>query len=154
MPIIEHMTETGQEDPAANDGQPGTGAPEKPPIADLLKSLRGTKTLRQVETDTGVSNAYLCNIELGLKRPGIKTLSKLASYYQAPLHELLQVMAIPFEKAPTAQASSVKDIQRGYAYVIDDPVFSHYQKPAETMPVDAQRFVVQMYEHYTGKRLI
>ena len=154
MPMIEHMTETGQEDQAANDGQQATGAPEKPPIADLLKSLRGTKTLRQVETDTGVSNAYLCNIELGLKRPGIKTLSKLASYYQAPLHELLQVMAIPFEKAPAAQASSVKDIQRGYAYVIDDPVFSQYQKPAETMPVDAQRFVVQMYEHYTGKRLI
>ena len=154
MPIIEQMTETGQEEQVTDEGQPGISTPEKPPIADLLKSLRGTKTLRRVETDTGVSNAYLCNIELGLKRPGMKTLSKLASYYQVPLHDLLHVMAIPFEEVPTPQKGSVTDVQRGYAYVIEDPVFSQFQKPAETMPIDAQRFVVQMYEHYTGKRLI
>ena len=154
MPIKEQRAETGQEEQVTNDGQPEISISEKPPIADLLKSLRGTRTLRQVETETGVSNAYLCNIELGMKRPGLKTLSKLASYYQVPLHDLLQVMAMPFEKTPDPQKGSVADIQRGYAYVIEDPVFSQYQKPAEAMPIDAQRFVVQMYEHYTGKRLI
>ena len=154
MPIIEHLSDIGQEEQVSYDGQPGTSNPEKPPIGELLKNLRGTKTLRQVEADTGVSNAYLCNIELGLKRPGMKTLSKLAAYYRVPLHDLLQVMAIPFEKAATPPDGSITDVQRGYAYVIEDPVFSRYQKPAETMPIDAQRFVVQMYEHYTGKRLI
>ena len=154
MPTIEQMTVIGQEEQVTNDRQPGTITPEKPPIADLLKSLRGTKTLRQVETDTGVSNAYLCNIESGLKRPGMKTLSKLASYYQVPLHDLLQVMAMPFESAPAPQKGSVTDVQRGYAYVMDDPAFNQYQKPAEAISIDAKRFVVQMYEHYTGKRLI
>ena len=154
MLIVEQMTENGQEEPVAIDGQPETGTPEKPPIADLLKSLRGTKTLRQVEADTGVSNAYLCNIESGLKRPGMKTLSKLASYYQVPLHDLLQIMAMPFEESPHQQKGSITDVQRGYAYVIEDPAFRQYQKPAEAMPIDAQRFVVQIYEHYTGKRLI
>ena len=154
MLIVEQMNDIGQVELVTSDGQPETGTLEKPPIADLLKNLRGTKTLRQVEADTGVSNAYLCNIESGLKRPGMKTLSKLASYYQVPLHDLLQVMAMPFEELPKPQKGSITDVQRGYAYVIEDPVFSRYQKPAETMPIDAQRFVVQMYEHYTGKRLI
>ena len=153
MPIIEQMAVNGQEELDMKDFQPETSNPDRPPIADLLKNLRGTKTLRQVETETGVSNAYLCNLESGLKRPGMKTLSKLASYYQVPLHDLIQVMAQPFEQIPTSRGS-VTDVQRGYAYVIQDPVFSQYQKPAEAMPIDAQRFVVQMYQHYTGKRLI
>ena len=38
-------------------------------ISRLLKNLRGRKTLRQVEADTGISNTYLCKLELGIKGP-------------------------------------------------------------------------------------
>ena len=59
--------ETGSETPVR---EPDGKARQRPPIGELLKELRGAKTLRQVEADTGITNAYLSNIELGMKKTG------------------------------------------------------------------------------------
>ena len=45
-------------------------------------------------------------------------------------------------------------MQRYYDFVMADPDLSSCQKPKEVPPVEFQRFVVQMYQHYTGKKLI
>ena len=85
----------------------------RPPIGELLRDLRGTKTLRQVEADTGITNAYLSNIELGLKKPGVKTLAKLGIYYQVPLDHLLNVAGLRDQTPEPAQQESVFDLRRG-----------------------------------------
>ena len=135
MTILEHASVFSQQDDV-------TTRPNKPPISTLLKSLRGDKSLRQVERDTGISNAYLCNIELGLRQPGIKTLTKLAQYHQVPL---VQVTAMPFDHVEPP--ASILDVQRSYDYILADPVLHQYQKPAGMPAMDYQRFVVQLYQH-------
>ena len=127
---------------------------ERPAIGELLRSLREGRTLRQVEADTGVSNAYLCNLEGGLKRPGIKTLAKLADYYQVPLQNLLQTAGLDTTATVAASHGSALDVRRSYAFVMADPNFRQIPKPKGAPPIDCQRFIVAMYQFYTGKKLL
>ena len=159
MVTIERISETDQSNDVIKLNETHTEYQEtktrqRPPIGELLKSLRGAKTLRNVETDTGITNAYLSNIELGIKRPGVKTLAKLSSYYQVPLEHLLHVAGIEGEMPQPVERDSPMDIQRAFDFVVTDPHVAHYQKPAETLPLDVQKYVVQIYEHYTGRKLL
>ena len=140
-------------EPALHPAMGDTKSRERPPIGQMLRDLRGTKTLRQVESDTGITNAYLSNIELGLKRPGLKTLAKLGMYYQVPLDHLMQVAGLQ-DQAPEPQEGSVFDIQRAYGFVLGDPSVSKYRKPTETPSLDIQKFVVEIYQHFTGRKIL
>lgn len=157
MLIVEHPVLSGQA-MAVMDGEgkdPEERAElERLPISSLLRSLRGDRTLRQVEAETGISNAYLCNLEGGLKKPGVKTLSKLARYYDFPLQDLLQAAGFLHGDPLPSSQDSTQDVQRSYDFVMADPDFSRLRKPAEAPPIDFQRFLVEMYQHYTGKRLL
>ena len=54
-----------------------------------LRRLRG-KTLRAVEEETGVSNAYLSQLETGsVMRPRPHILHKLAGFYKVPYEDLM-----------------------------------------------------------------
>lgn len=54
-----------------------------------LRKARG-KTLRQVESATGVSNPLISQIESGhVKNPGVFTVAKLAKFYGVTLDRLL-----------------------------------------------------------------
>lgn len=127
---------------------------QRPPIGGLLKELRGTKTLRQVEADTGITNAYLSNLELGLKKPGMKTLAKLAIYYSVPLEHLLRVAGLEDLAPQPGRQVSVADIQRAYGFVLGDPNIAQYRQMDETPSLEMQKFVVEMYQHFTGRRLL
>ena len=159
MPTTEQPGAQGQSRHAviANRAVQAESAPEvqeTASISRLLKSLRGRKTLRQVEADTGISNTYLCKLELGLKRPGTKTLSKLSAYYGVPMSDLLEAAGIADGTVLVREPGSIMDVQRGYGFVIADPALRGYAAPPEEPPIDVQRFVVQMYQHYTGKKLL
>ena len=147
----ERQIATHAESPADQDA--GT-ARQRPPIGRLLKTLRGTKTLRQVEADTGITNAYLSNLESGLKKPGIRTLTKLSRYYSVPIDHLIHVAGLEGEVPQPAGEGSVLDIQRAFDFVITDPNLAHYHRPADTLPLDIQKFVVEIYQHYTGRKLL
>jgi HTH-type transcriptional regulator, competence development regulator len=55
-----------------------------------VRALRG-KTLREVEKATGISNAYLSQLERGdAQRPAPDKLQSLASYYEVPYEELMR----------------------------------------------------------------
>ena len=57
-------------------------------LAERLSCLRYVKkvSLREVEAQTGVSNAYLSQLETGkISDPGVGIISKLAEYYGASL---------------------------------------------------------------------
>jgi transcriptional regulator with XRE-family HTH domain len=158
MPIIEQTVGSGQAAsfiPAEEElAAEGCADPEPPQIGSLLRSLRGDRSLRQVEADTGVSNSYLCNLEGSLKKPGVKTLSKLASYYQISLQELLLAARL-IENGPLLRLQGpARDVQRSYDFVMADPDFSQLTKLPEAPPMDYQRFIVEMYQHFTGKKLL
>lgn len=54
-----------------------------------LRKLRG-KTLRALEEETGISNAYLSQLENGLvKRPRPHVLHKIAEFYGVPYEDLM-----------------------------------------------------------------
>ena len=56
-------------------------------------------TLRQVETLTKISNAYLSQLENNrIKNPSVSVLSKLASFYRVDLQNLLITAGILKEK--------------------------------------------------------
>lgn len=60
-------------------------------LAERLKWCRKVKqkTLREVEEATGVSNAYISQLETGkITDPGVNSLSKLAKYYGVTLDDL------------------------------------------------------------------
>ena len=149
MTLLEHPSyikiETSPPEPEAPDGLSAIGA--------LLRRLRGTRSLRQVESDTGIPNSYVSNIEKGHKSPGLKTLIRLAAYYEVPLQDLLHATGLTQPSSSEAEATSVLDVERSYAYVVADPNLS-FAKPAGFMPIDGQRFIVEMYQFYTGKRLL
>ena len=149
--ISETQTASQTESPPV---QTNETARQRPPIGQLLRTLRGTKTLRQVEADTGITNAYLSNLESGLKKPGIRTLTKLSRYYSVPLDHLIHVAGLEDEVPQPDGEDSVLDIQRAFDFVITDPNVAHYHRPAGTLPLDMQKFVVQIYQHYTGRKLL
>lgn len=136
-----------------NENHNTTGR-QRPPIGELLRNLRGSRTLREVEQGAGIPNSYLSNVELGGKRPGLKTLSKLADYYGVPLEELLEVAGLPHARTAGQNGVSALDIYRSYDFVMADPALTQYERPANQLSTDTQRFIVQIYEHFTGKRLL
>ena len=157
--MISGTSERGQRLDVINN--PDQERPETTTIGALLKQLRGDRTLRQVEQDTGISNSYLSNLEMGRKNPGIRSLSKLAAYYRVPLNGLLECAGLPFdEKAATlgeslaSMQASLEEVRRGYEFVLTDPHLVDYEKPGTTPSVDTQKFVVKLYEHYTGRKLL
>ena len=159
MVTIERISETAQSNDVINMREARTGELEpktrqRPPIGELLKTLRGTRTLRNVEADTGITNAYLSNIELGVKKPGVRTLVKLSKYYQVPLAHLLHVAGIEDEMPEPVERDSPMDIQRAFDFVVTDPRVAQYEKPTEALPLDLQKYVVQIYEQYTGRKLL
>ncbi len=61
-------------------------------LSKLLARLRLNKsaTLRDVEAKTGISNAYLCQLENGdVSEPSPRILQKLSKYYEFPYTDLL-----------------------------------------------------------------
>ena len=74
-----------------------------------LKSLRLKQelTLREVEARTGVSNAYLSQLETGkVKQPSPSNLYKLAELYKVTYEELMQRVGYP---VPNASQESTSD---------------------------------------------
>jgi len=72
-------------------------------LGELLKVGREGQgfTLRQVEEATGVSNAYLSQLENGkIKRPSANVLYKLAQIYKMTLDELLKASGMIVVKQP------------------------------------------------------
>jgi hypothetical protein len=69
------------------------------------------------------------------------------------MEELLDVAGVA-KKVNAGHELSAADVRRSFRFVLDDPSFDGYQKPTEDVPIEAQRFVVQLYQHFTGKRLL
>lgn len=110
-------------------------------------------SLRKLEEATGVSNAYLSQIESGIRpRPSADILQKLAPVLGVSLRELLEAAGYLREEELTV--SEEAEVDRAFAYVLADPRFRFGTRVRGELTIEARRFIVQMYEKLTGKRLL
>ena len=46
------------------------------------------------------------------------------------------------------------EVERAYQYVLSDPVFRVGTRPRGPLSIESKRFIVELYERYSGKRLL
>jgi len=126
------------------------------PFGEFLKDLRDKKgvTLKQVEEGTGMSNAYISQLETGTRRrlPAPDKLKALADYFNVSIQELL-------EKAGYVGSEEVGEtreqkIEKAFAHVISDPDFKYGTRVKGEYDLDAKLFIVEMYEKATKRKLL
>ena len=120
-----------------------------------LRRLRGDTSLRDVRRLTGISNSYLSQIERGDRRPGPSVLKRLASLYGVDLQDLLKRAGYLDEpEGVETRDDEPQEVERAYQYVLADPHFRVGTRPDGPLSLSAKRFIVEMYERFTGKRLL
>lgn len=121
-------------------------------IGPLLRRLRGRLSLRDVNRLAGVSCSYLSLIERGERRPGRNIIQRLAAAYGVDPDPLLKRAGRVGAKPPSDNGDS--EVERAYEYVLADPKFRYGTRPEGPLSTSAKRFIVEMYESLTGKRLL
>ena len=124
------------------------------PIGAVLRKLRGERTLREVQQDTGIANSYLCNIELGYQQPGFRFLNRIASYYRVAIGDIVREAELLRNSEMDTEETRTADIERSYRFVLDDPRLSACGIPETELSTDVKAHMVRMYEHLTGRRIL
>lgn len=78
-------------------------------LGSFLASARNklAMTLRAVEEETGISNAYLSQLEHGkIKTPAPQNLYKLAELYKVPYELLMELAGYPVPEVQSAEQRS------------------------------------------------
>lgn len=123
-------------------------------IGQVLKRLRGDSSLRAIQRQTGISNAYLSQIEKGIRKPGPNILQRLASFYGVSIQELFKKAGYLESEREELDFDEDAEVERAYQYVLGDPVFRVGTRPRGPLTVESKRFIVELYERYSGKRLL
>lgn len=142
------MVEHGHDSDAGEDGEPD-GVED---FGTLLKRLRGDLSLRDVNRLCGVSGSYLSQIERGQRMPGRNLVLKLAEAYDVDGDELLKRAGHTGQ--PATNSRETLDVERAFQYVLADPDFRVGTRPDGPLSTNSKRFIVEMYERFTGKRLL
>jgi len=129
------------------------GAKEPFPFGNYLKELRARKgvSLKKVEEATGISNAYLSQLETGVRRriPTSKRLNALADYYNVSIQQLLQKAG--YYKKNGLMETEEEKIKKGFLKAIGDPVFKYGMRLKNKNDLDYMRFINEMYKELTKK---
>jgi len=125
-------------------------------FGQFLKGLRERQrmSLRDVEKESGVSNAYLAQIERGDRPPPRpQILKKLARAYKVTVRELF--MRAGYLDEPEVTATEEERIEAAFQYVLSDPDYKLGTRiRGETLSIEAKRGIVIVYEALTGKKLL
>jgi len=126
------------------------------PFADFLKKLRARKgvSLKKVEEGTGISNAYLSQLETGKRRrlPNPTRLKALADYYNVSIQQLLEKAG--YYEEEDIQETKEQKIEKAFLHVLNDPSFKYGTRLKGKYDLDVKRFIVEMYEKLTKKKLV
>jgi len=124
-------------------------------FGNYMRKLRKEKglTLKQVEKVAEVSNAYLSQIERGVRNPPHPDiLKRLAKAYEVTHRELL--IAPGYLEDPEEQVNR-KRIERAFQQVTTDPHFKHGTRlRGGHLSLEAKRFIVEMYEKMANRKLL
>ncbi len=125
-------------------------------FGDYLRTLRKQRglTLKQVQTAAHVSNAYISQMERGLRNPPHPDiLHRLAKVYEVPARDLLRAAGYLRDEAETGVTR--EKIEQAYNHVVSDPTYSQGMRLKGThLTLDAKRFIVEIYEKSTGRKLL
>lgn len=126
-------------------------------LGKFLAYLRNRKgvSLKKVEEDTGISNAYLSQLETGTRRklPEPDRLRLLADYYNVSVQQLLQKAGY-FDEGELKETLEEK-IDKAFRYATSDPKFKYGTRlKKKEYDLDTKRFIVEMYEKITKKKLL
>jgi len=133
-------------------------SPEPSPeqLGNYLRELRNRKrlTLREVEEQSGASGSYLSQVEQGKRHPSAELLRKIAPTYGASVKELLSMAGYLDE--PEVKMSDQERIEWAFNCVISDPdyKFGTSLRTSGELSLEAKRFIVEVYEKATGKKLL
>ena len=126
------------------------------PFGEFLKELRSRKdvTLKQVEEGTGMSNAYISQLETGTRRrlPAPAKLKALADYFNVTIKELLEKAG--YVESGPIEVTLEEKIDKAFAHVISDPDFKFGTRVKGEYDLDAKRFIIEMYEKATKRKLL
>ena len=146
------MGDVDQQQTGQPEGVEETETAAAEDFGSLLRRLRGRVSLREVTRRTGVSASYLSQIERGVSHPGTNLLRKLAELYRVDPDDLIRRAGHGAQPDPFSDQAM--DVERAYRFVLEDPAFRVGTRPDGPMTVNAKRFIVEMYERFTGKRLL
>jgi transcriptional regulator with XRE-family HTH domain len=125
-------------------------------FGDYIRELRKRNrlTLKQAEVKGVASNAYLSQLERGLrKRPHPDILKRMAEVYKEPLTNLL--VAAGYLEQGVRKEPSPQEVETAYRRVDSDPRFQHGTRHRDLkLSVEAKRRFVEMYEALTGQKLL
>jgi transcriptional regulator with XRE-family HTH domain len=125
---------------------------------EYLKGLRLETKLsyREVASRAGISAAYLLQIEHGQRgAPGAEILKKLAAVYSIPVKDMLKAAGYlddPNEGKPALSDS--EEVELAFTYVMNDPRYKSGTRLKGELTHEVKRFIVEMYEKATGKKLL
>jgi len=124
-------------------------------FGEYLRTLRVEKrlSLREAAQVAGVSNSYIGLIERGERPiPGAEILKKLAPVYDVPVRDLLG--AAGYLKDEDTTLTEEDEVDMAFRYVMHDPRYKSGTRIKGGLTVDVKRFIVEMYEKATGKKLL
>ncbi len=129
---------------------------DEPGFSEYLKSLREKQrmSLRDAERESGVSNAYIAQIERGDRpAPSPEILRKLAIAYKVTVRELLEKAGYLDE--PEMKMSEEEMVDRAYRYAIEDPEFRMgTRQPPEGLSLEAKKYIISIYEKVMKRKLL
>lgn len=127
-------------------------------FGEYLRKLREAQkmSLREMAAKTGVSVSYITQIENGKRKaPGPEVLKKLAPAYNVPVRDLLKAAGYMDDiKEVKSILSDEEEVERAFNYVIGDPRYQSGTRVTGPITTEVKRFVVEMYEKATGKKLL
>jgi len=125
-------------------------------FGQYLKYLRDKRhmSLRDVERESGVSNAYLAQLEKGDRSPpSPDILKKLAVAYNVTVRELLERAG--YLEEPEVTATENERIEAAFQYAMADPDYKLGTRiRGEDLDIAGKKGVVIAYETLTGKRIL
>jgi len=128
----------------------------EPSFGQYLRSLRERQrmSLREAEKASGVSNAYIAQIERGDRPPpSAEILRKLAPAYKVTVRELL--MRAGYLDEPEVTATEEERVEAAFQYVLSDPDYKLGTRiRGEGLSTEAKRGIVIVYETLTGKKIL
>jgi transcriptional regulator with XRE-family HTH domain len=123
-------------------------------LATYLRKVRKQKglSLKKVEKAAGVSNAYLSQLERGRRNPPHPDiLKRLAKVYELPVTELLSAAGYLEEE----QGTRKQNVEQAFQHVITDPKYKYGTRLRRAeLSLEAKRFIVEMYEKMTKRKLL
>lgn len=120
-----------------------------------LRKLRESTRfgLSTVAEKAGISKGYLSQLESGKRKsPHPDILRRLATVYSITTVDLLRKAGYLVDA--DEQLSEEAKLEGAFRHVLSDPDFEYGTKIAGEQSPEVMRFVVEMYERTTGKKLL